>query len=602
MPDILPTEISAGTGSQVDFSVPFPYLRQAHVGVLVNGAAAAFTFLNESTVRLAAAPGSGAEVVRYRTTPQPLVVTLQNNVPTPAADYNTGLKQAMYYSQEQAYWSEANNADLLAQTLAAAAAATVASDAAVSNAAAVAADRLVVAADKAQVSADRIVVAADKATATAAATTSSTNAGLTAADRVAVAADKVTVVASASVVAADRLVVAAEKGTVAADRLVVAADKGTVAADKALVAADKGTVAADKATVIADKALVSADKTATLGYKNDAAASAAAALVSETNAGAIAAGALGPAVAASTAKGTPVDADSFAGINSAASNALMKVTWASIKATLKAYYDTLYATVSHVHAASGITSGTLADARLPSRLVQPVTTLTDFNALPALFGMNFMSAAANAPNANSHFAMQYGTSAFNVIMALDVSAAGGYYMRTTTGSAVGPWDKLLSVNNYAATLGSVYAAAAHTHTFAAMTSKPTTLMGYGITDAEAADASIVKSGTTKNFTVGYTSTAVALGSIATGTLTPTPATGNMQAVSNAGAHTLAAPALAGDYTMVLHYTNATGAGAVTASGFTKFDGDAFTTTVGHKFIVSIVKVGASVYGNVKAMQ
>ena len=46
------------------------------------------------------------------------------------------------------------------------------------------------------------------------------------------------------------------------------------------------------------------------------------------------------------AKTTPVDADAIPLIDSAASNALKKVTWANIKATLKTYFDTLYQPVS----------------------------------------------------------------------------------------------------------------------------------------------------------------------------------------------------------------------------------------------------------------
>jgi len=47
-------------------------------------------------------------------------------------------------------------------------------------------------------------------------------------------------------------------------------------------------------------------------------------------------------VNAASSKTTPVDADAFAGIDSAASFGLKKFTWANIKATLKTYFDTLY--------------------------------------------------------------------------------------------------------------------------------------------------------------------------------------------------------------------------------------------------------------------
>lgn len=52
---------------------------------------------------------------------------------------------------------------------------------------------------------------------------------------------------------------------------------------------------------------------------------------------------IAPGTVAATAKTTPVDADVMPLADSAASNVLKKVTWANIKATLKAYFDTLYA-------------------------------------------------------------------------------------------------------------------------------------------------------------------------------------------------------------------------------------------------------------------
>lgn len=45
---------------------------------------------------------------------------------------------------------------------------------------------------------------------------------------------------------------------------------------------------------------------------------------------------------AATGKATPVDADELPLVDSAASNVLKKLTWANLKATAKAYFDTLY--------------------------------------------------------------------------------------------------------------------------------------------------------------------------------------------------------------------------------------------------------------------
>jgi hypothetical protein len=51
---------------------------------------------------------------------------------------------------------------------------------------------------------------------------------------------------------------------------------------------------------------------------------------------------LAPATHAAASKATPVDADEIPLVDSAAANVLKRLTWANLKATLKAYFDTLY--------------------------------------------------------------------------------------------------------------------------------------------------------------------------------------------------------------------------------------------------------------------
>jgi hypothetical protein len=76
----------------------------------------------------------------------------------------------------------------------------------------------------------------------------------------------------------------------------------------------------------------------------------------------------------------------------------------------------------------------------------------------------------------------------------------------------------------------------------------------------------------------------------------------MKRIVNGGAFTLAAPTLAGDYTLVIQITNNASAGAITLSGFDRTVGSAFTTTNGHDFFVFITKCNGFELANVVALQ
>ena len=104
---------------------------------------------------------------------------------------------------------------------------------------------------------------------------------------------------------------------------------------------------------------------------------------------------------------------------------------------------------------------------------------------------------------------------------------------------------------------------------------------------------------------GYTTTAVDDGTKTTGTYTPDPLAatpGNVRRIIANGAFSLAAPTRAGDYSMEVLITNGAAAGAITLAGFTKTNGDAFTTTNTHKFKVFISKTFGITSATVMAMQ
>lgn len=89
----------------------------------------------------------------------------------------------------------------------------------------------------------------------------------------------------------------------------------------------------------------------------------------------------GPQLAAqinsATAKTTPVGADTFPLSDSAASNGLKKVSWTNILATAKAYFDTLYATISNLALKAPLASPTFTGTvTLPSgtALTSPLVT------------------------------------------------------------------------------------------------------------------------------------------------------------------------------------------------------------------------------------
>lgn len=110
---------------------------------------------------------------------------------------------------------------------------------------------------------------------------------------------------------------------------------------------------------------------------------------------------------------------------------------------------------------------------------------------------------------------------------------------------------------------------------------------------------VVRTDTTATLAVGYATTPYNVGTVLSGTLTPSEANGCFQYATNGGAHTLAPPS--NNTNIVLDYTNNGSAGTITTSGFTKVSGS-FDTTNAHVFRCFISKNNGGSLLQIVAMQ
>lgn len=121
----------------------------------------------------------------------------------------------------------------------------------------------------------------------------------------------------------------------------------------------------------------------------------------------------------------------------------------------------------------------------------------------------------------------------------------------------------------------------------------------GVLSAATAGTDYMKPDTTSALTAGFTSASVSAGTKSSGTYTFDPTAGAVQHATNGGAHTFAPPATHGAW--MLDYVNNASAGAITTSGWTKVDGDAFDTTNGHAFRCMLSVGNQGSWLNVKRM-
>lgn len=104
----------------------------------------------------------------------------------------------------------------------------------------------------------------------------------------------------------------------------------------------------------------------------------------------------GALINGATSKATPVDADYVGLMDSAASNILKKLSWANIKATLKTYFDTLYAPLTQPFSVALFYPGAPTASVLVGIVAAPsgITTITAAAAISGSSGKALTAATA----------------------------------------------------------------------------------------------------------------------------------------------------------------------------------------------------------------
>jgi hypothetical protein len=110
----------------------------------------------------------------------------------------------------------------------------------------------------------------------------------------------------------------------------------------------------------------------------------------------------------------------------------------------------------------------------------------------------------------------------------------------------------------------------------------------------ATTSTVLTTGNTATITKGYSVTPNNLGTISSGTVTPDPANGNYQYMTNNGAHTLAVPA--SDCAVDILVTNGASAGTITISGSytapSGGGGDTYATTNANRYLLMIRRINS----------
>ncbi|MBT1154418.1 hypothetical protein J1C56_02310 [Aminobacter anthyllidis] len=335
---LFPDEI----GGRTSYAIPFEYLSQSFVKATLNGTSVPLSFSDTFTVVITPAPVG--ELVIYRDTPKDtLINTYADGSILVDDDLNASFWQSLMVAEEVAEAAIAKGADghWDAKGLKVS---NVATPVAASDVVTKGWAEDVGSGFAGQAAASRDAAAASAAAAAASATSANTSKNT--------ATTKATEASASATAAAGSAATATTKASEAATSAAAAAGSATTAGTKASEAATSAATATTKAS----SATSSADSASSSSAS--AASSAAAALAAKIAAEA-AVVSVSPAdeqIFEATGKTTPVDNDLLGLVDSAASWVMKKLTWGNLKATLKTYFDTLYATVSHSHTFASLTS------------------------------------------------------------------------------------------------------------------------------------------------------------------------------------------------------------------------------------------------------
>lgn len=247
-----------GNGSTVLFPFSFPYIDRAHVKVKVNGVlTTAFTFDNDTTIRLNTAPSAGVPIEIFRETPADAAeATIFAGSAIRASDLNANTTQLLYVAEETGVGTDqANNT---ANAAAGAAANAVSSAAAATSTA----NNALSTANTASSNATAAVGTANTANNTASTALSNANAAVNTANSASSAATAATNTANAASSTANTALNTANNAASAVAGAVSTANAASSAATTAIDTANAASSTANNALSVANAASATATQAA----------------------------------------------------------------------------------------------------------------------------------------------------------------------------------------------------------------------------------------------------------------------------------------------------------------------------------------------------